>query len=102
MKDKYVVLLLNDEEIAEALLEFDTIEEARQAYDNPESLQEFVLHLDDSILIHMEGPDVMQARALHPKMSDDWRREIAMQEGMMGGCNAYNEAMGWPIGEDEP
>ena len=26
---------------------------------------------------------------------DEWRQEIAMQEGMMGGCDAYNEAMGY-------
>ena len=26
---------------------------------------------------------------------DDWRREIAMEAGMMGGCEAYNEVMGY-------
>ena len=26
---------------------------------------------------------------------EDWRREIAMEAGMMGGCEAYNEAMGY-------
>jgi hypothetical protein len=26
---------------------------------------------------------------------DDWRREIAMQAGMGGGCAAYNEVMGY-------
>lgn len=26
---------------------------------------------------------------------EDWRREIAMQAGMMGGCAAYNDAMGY-------
>ncbi len=25
----------------------------------------------------------------------EWRREIAMQAGMMGGCEAYNEVMGY-------
>ncbi len=29
---------------------------------------------------------------------DDWRRERAMQAGMMGGCDAYNEAIGSPLG----
>ena len=28
----------------------------------------------------------------------DWRSEIAMQAGMMGGCDAYNEAIGSPLG----
>ena len=26
---------------------------------------------------------------------EDWRREIAMEAGMMGGCDAYNEVMGY-------
>jgi len=26
---------------------------------------------------------------------EDWRREIAMEAGMMGGCDAYNETMGY-------
>mgnify|MGYP003554673735 FL=1 len=25
----------------------------------------------------------------------EWQREIAMEAGMLGGCDAYNEAMGW-------
>lgn len=28
---------------------------------------------------------------------DDWRREIAMQAGMAGGCDAYNEVMEWDV-----
>jgi hypothetical protein len=30
-----------------------------------------------------------------PDYDSDWRREIAMQAGMGGGCNAYNEVMGY-------
>jgi hypothetical protein len=26
---------------------------------------------------------------------DEWRREIAMEAGMLGGCDAYNEVMGY-------
>lgn len=26
---------------------------------------------------------------------ETWRREIAMEEGMLGGCDAYNEVMGY-------
>ena len=26
---------------------------------------------------------------------EDWRREIAMEAGMMGGCEAYNDVMGY-------
>jgi hypothetical protein len=29
---------------------------------------------------------------------DDWRSEIAMQAGMMGGTAAYNEVMGYDVG----
>jgi hypothetical protein len=30
-----------------------------------------------------------------PVMDEEWRREIAMEAGMLGGCNAYNEVMGY-------
>lgn len=35
-----------------------------------------------------------------PELDDDsdWRSEMAMQAGMMGGCDAYNEAIGSPTG----
>ena len=26
---------------------------------------------------------------------DEWRREIAMEAGMLGGCDAYTDAMGY-------
>ena len=29
---------------------------------------------------------------------DEWRREQAMEAGMMGGLNAYNEVMGYDLG----
>ena len=32
---------------------------------------------------------------------DDWRREIAMEAGMLGGINAYNEAMGCDLSDDD-
>lgn len=27
--------------------------------------------------------------------NEEWRHEVAMQAGMMGGCSAYNEVMGY-------
>jgi hypothetical protein len=41
-----------------------------------------------------------------PEEKDDagdreWRREIAMQEGMAHGVEAYNDAMGWSTERDE-
>tara|TARA_R100000152_G_scaffold20706_1_gene15426 strand:- start:2959 stop:3354 length:396 start_codon:yes stop_codon:yes gene_type:complete len=29
--------------------------------------------------------------------ADEMRREIAMEQGMLHGCDAYNEAMGWEV-----
>lgn len=33
-----------------------------------------------------------------PDDDSDWREELAMQVGMTGGCDAYNEAIGSPTG----
>ena len=32
---------------------------------------------------------------------DDWRREMAMEAGMLGGINAYNEAMGCDLSDPD-
>ena len=37
---------------------------------------------------------------LNPAPSEtdrEWRKEIAREAGMMGGCEAYNDAMGWTV-----
>ncbi len=34
-------------------------------------------------------------RRSHSQDDGEWKREMAMQAGMAGGCEAYNEAMGW-------
>lgn len=51
--------------------------------------------------IELDGPDIHKTRA-NPDFDpndrdddDDWRREIAMQQGMAFGCEGYNEVMGW-------
>jgi hypothetical protein len=31
----------------------------------------------------------------------EWRREIAMEEGMLHGVNAYNDAMGYSLGDPD-
>ena len=36
-----------------------------------------------------------ERRAANRRSNDEWRREIAMQAGMAGGCDAYNDAMGY-------
>lgn len=32
---------------------------------------------------------------------DDWRREQAMEAGMLHGVHAYNDAMGWDVETDD-
>ena len=44
------------------------------------------------------NPDAPKGKKKKDNSDDEWRREIAMQDGMMGGCQAYNEAMGWDEG----
>ena len=46
---------------------------------------------DETIYILRENPHWTG------KESDDsdWRQEIANEAGMLGGCDAYNEVMGW-------
>ena len=45
-----------------------------------------------------ECPEGCDEPGAWPEASDDddeWRREIAREEGMLGGCEAYNEVMGY-------
>lgn len=54
--------------------------------------------------VMIDGPDVHRTRPVpgyrpQPDDYDAERREHAMQAGMAGGCEAYNEAMGWEVGE---
>jgi len=44
---------------------------------------------------HATEPDPCRTR------DDDWRREQAMQAGMAGGCQAYNEVMGYDEGGEQ-
>lgn len=48
--------------------------------------------------IELDGPDIHEERKNpHYKRRDDreWQREIAMEAGMLHGCDAYNDAMGY-------
>lgn len=53
----------------------------------------------DVAYIMIDGPDINKIRAnpsFRKSGSDhSWQREFAMQAGMLGGCQAYNEAMGY-------
>ena len=46
---------------------------------------------DDITLIREADPDAAE----DDNWEEEWRREIAMEAGMMGGCNAYNDCMGY-------
>ena len=45
----------------------------------------------DDVKLIREADDV----ADDDEWMEEWRREIAMEAGMMGGCDAYNETMGY-------
>ena len=55
-------------------------------------------HLNDDGIITVEG--VQYYVDEHDEDDDDswqdeWRREMAMEAGMLGGCDAYNDTMGY-------
>lgn len=52
----------------------------------------------ETCFVEIDGPGVNRVRKVRdpaPVDRDEWRREIAREEGMMGGCDAYNEVMGY-------
>ncbi len=54
--------------------------------------------------VELVGPDVREVHdtGVRRKAEDSgtWQREMAMEAGMLHGVDAYNEAMGWDMGED--
>lgn len=81
---------------------FATEAEARACFDDPWAPGRFdeAYYSDGTAFITLDGPGVNEVRAnpgYRPRRRNDreWQREIAMQAGMMGGCIAYNEAMGY-------
>lgn len=88
--------------------DFETEAEARKAYDypythfkGPQGMSGEDYYGGDELWVELVGPGVSEERQLvkgRMKRKDDdvdWRREQAMQAGMAGGCDAYNEAMGY-------
>jgi len=78
--------------------DFSTEAEARQFYDNPFADPQFAqFYRTCTQYLQLTGPDLELVR-LNPdfrpsKPDNEWRREAAMQAGMMGGTAAYNDAM---------
>ena len=82
--------------------DFATEAEARAAIANLDAHFNPV-YFSTTPYIELDGPGVNEV-TLRPgvkkraKQQDDdgeWRREQAMEAGMLGGCDAYNEAMGY-------
>lgn len=44
---------------------------------------------------HLREPDYCNCFECMKGFDEEMQREIAMEEGMLHGVNAYNDAMGW-------
>jgi len=77
--------------------DYDSLAEAKVEFEKEVADREVAWIVLDGPGIHMErkNPNFNPA----PDNDDEWRREIAMQAGMAGGCDAYNEVMGWDVGD---
>ena len=51
--------------------------------------------LDDPLELHDAIIDARETSEHDSKLDAEWRSEIANQAGMMGGCDAYNDTMGY-------
>lgn len=88
--------------------DFDTLDDARAAadgwvdhFETPDLIARVGAgyYTRSTAFVEIAGPDVHEVRRVgHPKRDDgdsDWRREIAMEAGMLHGVEAFNEVMGW-------
>lgn len=74
--------------------EFDSFEEALAKFEESAPA--------DTAYVQLEGHDGDTLRknpAFRPSRDSDaeWRREMAMEAGMLGGVNAYNDFMGYGL-----
>lgn len=80
---------------------FASESEAREFYEDPMSYCESHEYgVEGTRVLQLIGPGVSETRPFVVGSDDsddmsDWKRERATQAGMMGGCAAYNEAMGY-------
>lgn len=84
--------------------DFDTYEEALACFNDPAPFGKgMALSLPDSEYIMLDGYEDEPQIRKNPSFSrkaqrsddGDWAREIAMQAGMGGGCQAFNDAMSY-------
>lgn len=88
-----------EDEGVSAMRSFATREEAEECYNHPSSF--FDASEQSLPYIMLDGPDVNKVRCdkvalfrLRQEEREE-RRECAMQAGMMGGTDSYNEEMGY-------
>ncbi len=85
--------------------EFATLEEARDTFDrwsevfsrgNVASTSHVELTGPGIYEVKQVSDEVIAARKRDLERSDrEWQREQAMEAGMLHGCGAYNEVLGW-------
>lgn len=85
--------------------DYATLEAAQDAYDTWATT--FPSSVNGTTHVRLMGPDldlikqvvsdedIARAKRDNERELEQWRREQANEAGMMGGCDAYNEAMGW-------
>ena len=75
---------------------FSNLADAKEAFETARP--------SEGYFVELTGPDVYGVRQVasdaYIKQAQDrdareWRREIANEAGMLGGCDAYNEVMGY-------
>lgn len=76
--------------------EYPTLELALHAFNNPE--EAFGKHCDSSCAyVEINGPNYYSVRLLSTfkpnKADENWKRELAMEAGMLSGVDAYNDFM---------
>lgn len=81
--------------------DFATVAEALECFHNPEAYFR-PSDLRDTRWIEFDGPGENYGRAINAdrpdwtqERSDSWRREQAMEAGMLHGIDAYNDLMGY-------
>jgi hypothetical protein len=97
----------DEEELDDSVLvgsrELLTKDFAWDCFNNPEKYFSSA-ELKRAIYISFDWDEAFRCRRLDSKMQSRMERsEAAMQAGMMGGCEAYNEEMGWRMdtGDDD-
>lgn len=81
-------------------MDFATVEEARECFNDVTAHFAFACYAGVPFVM-LDGPGAHEVRMRSKRAlraEDDggeWQREIATQAGMEGGCDAYNDAMGY-------